>query len=94
MVSEHMTLIAFTQSMLSTPRLGRMAAMAAAISMTALLSACQDSEGLRGGRAYKPIPAETIALMQEKGMTKHSPILMRAFKKSSRKLTKIPRENS
>jgi murein L,D-transpeptidase YafK len=75
-----MTLIAFTQSMLSTPRLRRLAAMAAAISVTALLSACQDNEGLRGGRAYKPIPAETVALMQEKGMTKHSPVLLRAFK--------------
>ena len=49
----------------------------------ALLSGCQDGDGLRSGRAYKPIPPETLALMQEKGVTKHSPILFRAFKKEA-----------
>lgn len=47
------------------------------------LSACQDSGGLDSGRAWKPIPRETLALMEAKGTTKHSPILVRAFKKEA-----------
>ena len=47
------------------------------------LSACQDSGGLDSGRAWKPIPREMLALMEEKGTTKHSPILVRAFKKEA-----------
>jgi murein L,D-transpeptidase YafK len=47
------------------------------------LSACQDSEGLNSGRAWKPIPRETLALMEAKGTTKHAPILVRAFKKEA-----------
>ncbi len=47
------------------------------------LSACQDSGGLDSGRAWKPIPREMLALMDEKGTTKHSPILVRAFKKEA-----------
>jgi murein L,D-transpeptidase YafK len=47
------------------------------------LSACQDSGGLDSGRAWKPIPRDTLALMEAKGTTKHSPILVRAFKKEA-----------
>lgn len=47
------------------------------------LSACQDSDGLKSGRAWKPIPRDTLALMEAKGTTKHSPILVRAFKKEA-----------
>jgi murein L,D-transpeptidase YafK len=47
------------------------------------LSACQDSGGLNSGRAWKPIPRDTLALMEAKGTTKHSPILVRAFKKEA-----------
>lgn len=47
------------------------------------LSACQDSEGLKSGRAWKPIPRDTLALMEAKGTTKQSPILVRAFKKEA-----------
>ncbi len=56
-----------------------------AIALTAglLLSACQDSEGLRSGRAWKPVPAEMISLMEQKGSTKSAPILLRAFKKEA-----------
>jgi murein L,D-transpeptidase YafK len=57
--------------------------VAAVVVAGSLLSACQDGEGLRSGRGYAPIPAETLALMREKGMTKHSPILFRAFKKEA-----------
>ncbi len=61
----------------------RAAALASVAIAAGALSACQDGDGLRSGRAYKPIPAETLALMQEKGMNKHSPILFRAFKKEA-----------
>lgn len=47
------------------------------------LSACQDSGGLDSSRAWKPIPREMLALMEQKGATKHSPILVRAFKKEA-----------
>ncbi len=47
------------------------------------LSACQDSEGLKSGRAWKPIPRDTLSLMEAKGTTKQSPILVRAFKKEA-----------
>ncbi|MFN3889916.1 MAG: L,D-transpeptidase family protein [Beijerinckiaceae bacterium] len=47
------------------------------------LAACQDSGGLNSGRAWKPIPRDTLALMEAKGTTKHSPILVRAFKKEA-----------
>jgi hypothetical protein len=48
-----------------------------------MLTACQDSGGLDSGRAWKPIPRDRIALMQEKGTHKHAPILIRAFKKEA-----------
>jgi murein L,D-transpeptidase YafK len=49
-----------------------------------LLSACQESPGLGGrDRAYQPIPAQTVALMAEKGTTKQSPMLIRTYKKEA-----------
>src|SRR3982751_5165166 len=48
-----------------------------------LLSACQESPGLNGPRAYQPIPAQTVALMAEKGTTKQSPMLIRTYKKEA-----------
>lgn len=64
-------------------RLRSAVAVAAVIVAAGFLGACQDSEGLGSARAYRPIPAATVALMQQKGMTKHSPILLRAFKKEA-----------
>src|SRR5438270_758225 len=48
-----------------------------------LLAACQESPGLNGPRAYQPIPAQTVALMAEKGTTKQSPMLIRTYKKEA-----------
>jgi murein L,D-transpeptidase YafK len=48
-----------------------------------LLAACQESPGLSGPRAYQPIPAQTVALMTEKGTTKQSPMLIRTYKKEA-----------
>lgn len=63
------------------PRMLRRLMLAGAAAL--MLSACQDSGGLDSGRAWKPIPREMIALMQEKGTHKHAPILIRAFKKEA-----------
>lgn len=78
-----MKFIASFKSFRAMVRLRTVAALVTVTVAAGALSACQDSEGLRSGRAYKPIPAETLALIQEKGMTKHSPILFRAFKKEA-----------
>jgi murein L,D-transpeptidase YafK len=49
-----------------------------------VLAACQESPGLSGGpRAYQPIPAQTVALMAEKGTTKEAPMLIRTYKKEA-----------
>src|SRR4051812_6860779 len=48
------------------------------------LAACDDSSGrLASGRAYRPIPAETVALMNDKGSDSHAPVLIRTFKKEA-----------
>lgn len=61
----------------------RMTVLAVAAAGALALAGCQDSEGLRSGKAYRPIPSETLALMGQMGATKHSPILIRAFKKEA-----------
>jgi murein L,D-transpeptidase YafK len=48
-----------------------------------LLAACQESPGLGGPRAYQPIPAQTVALMSDKGTTKQAPMLIRTYKKEA-----------
>jgi len=64
-------------------RAGLNARVAVAMIAAGLLSACNDSSGLRSARAYQPIPAEMLALMQEKHTTKGAPILIRTFKKEA-----------
>lgn len=51
--------------------------------MMLALGACQDGELSRNARSLAPIPPRTLALMQEKGMSKDSPTLIRSFKKES-----------
>ncbi len=48
-----------------------------------LLAACQESPGVSGPRAYQPIPAQTLALMEEKGTNKSAPMLIRTYKKEA-----------
>lgn len=57
--------------------------IAAALVVAGVLAACQDSNGLRSARAYQPIPADTLALIQSKGSSKNAPILIRTYKKES-----------
>ncbi|MDB5642193.1 MAG: hypothetical protein JWN07_1510 [Hyphomicrobiales bacterium] len=57
---------------------GRIAAVAMAAS---LLAGCQDTG--TNAKAYRPIPPETLALMESKGATRSSPVLIRAYKKEA-----------
>ncbi|MFT0891759.1 L,D-transpeptidase family protein [Pseudochelatococcus sp. G4_1912] len=48
------------------------------------LAGCQESgKYASNAKARAPIPAQTVALMQEKGMKQSSPILIRSYKKES-----------
>ncbi|ACK49147.1 ErfK/YbiS/YcfS/YnhG family protein [Methylocella silvestris BL2] len=62
-------------------RLG-LIAMAAAAAIS--LAGCEDA-GLNSisARANAPVPAETVALMKEKGTTPDAPVLIRTYKKES-----------
>ena len=64
-----------------------LAAAAAALATTLALSlgGCNDSAMLGGAstRSLTPIPAQTVSLMQTKGMSQADPILIRAFKKEA-----------
>ena len=49
-----------------------------------LLAGCNEDLGSASGyRAYSPIPDDTLKLIDSKGSTKSSPILIRAFKKEA-----------
>jgi murein L,D-transpeptidase YafK len=56
--------------------------LAFAMAIAGMAAACDDQQGL-GGRALRPIPPETLALMEQKGTTKSAPILIRAYKKEA-----------
>lgn len=67
------------QASLSRP--GRASALALAAGLG--LSACQDTTTLTSGRSLAPVPAQTVSLMEQKGSTKQSPMLIRAYKKEA-----------
>lgn len=46
------------------------------------VAGCQ-SDGGGNAKASRPIPAKTLALMQEKGMTRRDPVLVRIYKEES-----------
>ncbi len=48
-----------------------------------MLAGCNQENLPRNSRHYVPIPASTLSLMNEKGMSKESPILIRSFKMES-----------
>ena len=57
---------------------------AAAVLALALLTGCEEDGRLsRGGRHLTPVSPQMVALMAEKGATKYSPILLRAYKQES-----------
>ena len=60
----------------------RPASRIAAIALAAgLLAACQETR--TGAKAYRPIPSDTLALMEKSGTTKNAPVLIRAYKKEA-----------
>jgi murein L,D-transpeptidase YafK len=62
----------------------RLFAVALAVSFAAMLAACDDYQVAGGsGRSLRPIPADTIALMQQKDTTPSSPVLIRTYKKEA-----------
>jgi len=50
---------------------------------SALLAGCQEAGSLSAYRAYAPIPAETLALMDGKSTTKNAPVLIRSYKQEA-----------
>jgi murein L,D-transpeptidase YafK len=58
--------------------LARIGVVAAAVG----LAACDDDGGL-AHRSLAPIPSETLALMEQAGVTKEAPTLIRAYKKEA-----------
>ena len=60
----------------------RPASRVAAIALAAaLLAGCQETR--TGAKAYRPIPSDTLALMEKNGTTKNAPVLIRAYKKEA-----------
>ncbi len=59
------------------------AAMVASLGL--FLASCQDEmqSSFGSGKAIRPLKADTLALMESKGMRKEDPILVRAFKQES-----------
>ncbi|MDE2363088.1 MAG: murein L,D-transpeptidase [Hyphomicrobiales bacterium] len=49
----------------------------------AALAGCNASPSASNARAWKPIPSETVSLMNAKGTDAHKPILIRAYKKEA-----------
>jgi murein L,D-transpeptidase YafK len=64
--------------------LRRVSKFALAAACLGFLAACDErgTEGLNG-RAFAPIPSDTLALMETKGVTSDAPILIRAYKKEA-----------
>lgn len=63
--------------------LRRYGTLAAIAMFPALLAGCSGTPGDFSGRAYQPLSAKMLALMQEKGTTENAPVLIRAFKKEA-----------
>ena len=57
------------------------ARIAAVLLAGGLLAACQQTGSVN--KASRSIPSDTLALMEKKGTTKSSPILIRAYKKEA-----------
>ena len=62
------------------PTLSRVAPMALAVSVAALTAGCN---GDSGSRALRPLSSETIALFDQKGVSRNAPTLLRAYKKEA-----------
>src|SRR6202167_161003 len=65
--------------------LRRLAAIAAAVTLAALLSGCVEEEESSGivDRAYAPLSPQMLAMMQAKGTSPQAPVLFRTYKKEA-----------
>ena len=61
----------------------RLIALSFATSAAALLAGCEEELAGGPGRSLRPIPADTIALMEQKDTTPASPVLIRTYKKEA-----------
>ena len=72
-------MVSSSQQFLSFARpASRIAAIALA---AAVLAGCQETR--TGAKAYRPIPSDTLAVMEKNGTTKNAPVLIRAYKKEA-----------
>jgi murein L,D-transpeptidase YafK len=67
----------FTKILSSASRL------AVVVVAAGLLAGCEETGVGGGAKARRPIPADTLALMESKGATRNSPVLIRAYKKEA-----------
>jgi murein L,D-transpeptidase YafK len=69
---------------LSRSLLPSVSRLAAAAAMAALAAGCDDTASVaNSGRSMRPIPPDTLALMEQRGTTKSAPVLIRAYKKEA-----------
>jgi murein L,D-transpeptidase YafK len=61
----------------------RLIGLGVAASAAAMLAACDEEVAGGPGRSLRPIPADTIALMEQKDTTPSSPVLIRTYKKEA-----------
>ena len=59
------------------------AKIAAVAAVAGLLAGCDNDTGVGNARAIRPIPPDTLALMEQKGTSKSAPVLIRAYKKEA-----------
>src|SRR5262249_3782098 len=64
------------------PRAARMLTASAAIAAAVALTGCQ-TDGVDVAKALRPLSPQMVALIEQKGMSKESPILARIFKEES-----------
>ena len=64
------------------PSFARPASRVAVLALAAaVLAGCQETR--TGAKAYRPIPSDTLAVMEKNGTTKNAPVLIRAYKKEA-----------
>jgi murein L,D-transpeptidase YafK len=69
---------------LSRSLLPTVSRLIAAAAMATVAAACDDTTSVSSsGRSLRPIPPDTLALMEQRGTTKSSPVLIRAYKKEA-----------
>jgi murein L,D-transpeptidase YafK len=61
----------------------RLFALGLAVSSAAILAGCDDEMASGSGRSLTPIPADTMALMEQKDTTPSAPVLIRSYKKEA-----------